>query len=637
MANNEVARATVTIVPTMEGAQSKITQDLTGAASSPGVSKAGETAGSTFTSGLSKGLAAAAAVTTAAIGAAAAGVTAITKSAVDSFADYEQLSGGIETLFGESADAVMAHADAAFKSAGLSVNEYMDVAISSAAAMINSVGGDVAKAAELTDQSITDMADNVNKMGTSMEAVQNAYRGFSRGNFTMLDNLALGFAGTKEGMQELLDSAKAISGVDYDIDSYADIVEAIHVVQTEMGITGTTAKEASETISGSVSAMKSSWDNLLTGLANPSADIDGLVNDLIESAETVLTNIMPVIERIVTGLASVIEVAVPVIAERLPAITEQILPSLLSAAVSLVQGVVAALPTILEALIAQIPLIIDSVVSTIVSLLPMILELGFQLILALAQGLITALPDLIPAVVGIITSLAEMLSNPDSLDTLINTAIELVETLAFGLIDAIPVLIPAVIKIIIGVTTALLSHIPELIECAFKLIGGLVKGIGEALPQVAKGAGQIIKELLGTLAQLPKKLAEMALGWGKDLIKNFTDGIKKSMGKVGEAVGNVANKIKGFLGFSEPEEGPLSDFHTYAPDMIDLFTEGLQQSRAKISSTLTSVLQLPDQTVPEVDGAGASITVPIYLGDDLLDTVVAGANQRLSLRSGGVA
>lgn len=637
MANNEVARATVTIVPTMEGAQSKITQDLTGAASSPGVSKAGETAGSTFTSGLSKGLAAAAAVTTAAIGAAAAGVTAITKSAVDSFADYEQLSGGIETLFGESADAVMAHADQAFKTAGLSVNEYMDVAISSAASMINSVGGDVEKAAALTDQAITDMADNVNKMGTSMEAVQNAYRGFSRGNFTMLDNLALGFAGTKEGMQELLDSAKAISGVDYDIDSYADIVEAIHVVQTEMGITGTTAKEASETISGSVGAMKASWENLMAGLANPSADIDGLVNDLIASAETVLTNIIPVVERIVAGLASVIEVAVPVIAERLPAIVEQILPSLLSAAVSLVQGIVAALPTILEVLIAQIPLIIDSVVSTIVSLLPMILELGFQLILALAQGLITALPDLIPAVVGIITSLAEMLSNPDSLDTLINTAIELVETLAFGLIDAIPVLLPAVLKIIIGVTTALLSHIPELIECAFKLIGGLVKGLGEALPQVAKGAGQIIKELLGTLAQLPKKLAEMALGWGKDLIDNFVGGIKNSINKVGEAVSNVANKVKSFLGFSEPEEGPLSDFHTYAPDMIDLFTEGLQQSRAKISSTLTSVLQLPGQTVPEVAGADGSITIPIYLGDDLLDTVVANANQRNNLRSGGVA
>ena len=173
--------------------------------------------------------------------AAAGAVTAITKSAIDSYAEMEQLKGGVETLFGDYASSVIENSNNAWKTAGMDANQYMETTIQSAAAMINSLGGDQKKAAELSDMAITDMADNVNKMGTTMESVQDAYRGFSRGNFIMLDNLALGYAGSKQGMQELLDKAEEISGVKYDISSYSDIVQAIHVVQDEMGITGTTA------------------------------------------------------------------------------------------------------------------------------------------------------------------------------------------------------------------------------------------------------------------------------------------------------------------------------------------------------------------------------------------------------------
>ena len=224
------------------------------------------------------------------VGVAAAEVGKLAKQAVEAYADYEQLSGGIETLFGDSAKAVITSAEDAYKTAGMSMNEYMETTIGSAAAMISSLGGDQAEAAKLMDMSITDMSDNVNKMGTTMEAVQNAYRGFSRGNFTMLDNLALGYAGTKEGMQSLLDKAMELEAqqgrtTKFSIDSYADIVNAIHIVQDEMGITGTTSREASETISGSLSTMKSAWQNMLTVVANGNGDMDKAIDaafDLVE-------------------------------------------------------------------------------------------------------------------------------------------------------------------------------------------------------------------------------------------------------------------------------------------------------------------------------------------------------------------
>ena len=267
------------------------------------------------------------AAATAAVAAGAAAVTSIVKNSVEAYGEYEQLVGGIETLYKDSADQMISYADEAWKTAGLSANDYMSTAIESSAAMINSLDGDTAKAAEMTNMAIIDMADNVNKMGTDMEAVQNAYRGFSRGNFTMLDNLALGFAGTKEGMQSLLDKAQEISGVKYDISSYSDIVEAIHVVQTEMGITGTTAKEASSTIQGSLGAMKSAWSNLVTDMADPNADIGALIGNMVDSAKTFLGNLIPVIKQSMSGITGAIKELAPVIAKELPGMISEALPA----------------------------------------------------------------------------------------------------------------------------------------------------------------------------------------------------------------------------------------------------------------------------------------------------------------------
>lgn len=292
------------------------------------------------------------ATTTAAVGAGAAAVGKIVKDSVEAYGEYEQLVGGVETLFGDSAQKVLENSEKAFATAGMSMNEYMETSIQSAAALINSLEGDQAKAADLMDMSIIDMSDNVNKLGTTVEGVQNAYRGFSRGNFTMLDNLALGFAGTKEGMQELLDKAEQISGIKYDISSYSDIVQAIHVVQQEMGITGTTAAEAADTIQGSAGSMAAAWENLKVELAKEDGDIGQSLDILVNSALTVFDNIEPKIERALGGVTQFVGKAAPIIVEKLPPMIEQIVPPLLTASGSLVvalgKGVAQALPALLK-------------------------------------------------------------------------------------------------------------------------------------------------------------------------------------------------------------------------------------------------------------------------------------------------
>ena len=381
----ELAKAYVQIVPSAQGIKGKLESALGGEAEA-----AGKSAGGRITGGIKKAFGGVGKLAGLAFGAAATGIGALGKSAISAYADFEQLSGGIETLFGDSAASVLANADRAFQTAGLSANAYMETSIQSAAALISSLKGDQAAAADLMDLSITDMADNVNKMGTSMEAVQNAYRGFSRGNFTMLDNLALGYAGTKEGMEKLLADAQKISGVKYDIGNYADMVNAIHVVQTEMGITGTTALEASETISGSLSSVKAAWKNLLTGMVNGDADQSTLVQNLVSSAKSLGRNIIPALKTALRGAGEVVKELAPVIAEELPGLVQDVLPDLVSAAISLAI-------TLGSALAQNAPAIIQTLVQALVENAPAILEGGWELTKSLASGLIQAAPSLIAA------------------------------------------------------------------------------------------------------------------------------------------------------------------------------------------------------------------------------------------------
>ncbi len=334
-----------------------------------GVGKARSTF-SNLASGVKTGLSTVAKVGGAAVAAGAAGVVALTKMGVEGYAQYEQLTGGVETLFKTSQGTVMQYAENAYKTAGMSANQYMETVTSFSASLIQSLDGDTAKAAEVGNMAITDMSDNANKMGTSMEMIQNAYNGFAKSNFTMLDNLKLGYGGTKEEMQRLIDDAnrvKAANGemADLSINSFADVTEAIHIIQTEMGITGTTAREAATTIEGSISMMKGAWQNLVVGMADSNADMEVLISNFVESTATAAKNLLPRIEQTLIGIGDLITELAPVISKALPKLVKAVLPSLLSAGVSLVtaivKGCVSALPALYDALLDAVQIILVEV------------------------------------------------------------------------------------------------------------------------------------------------------------------------------------------------------------------------------------------------------------------------------------
>ncbi len=361
----------------------------------------------TIGSKLKSGLATAAKVGAAAVAAAGTAIVAIGKQAIDQYAEYEQLVGGVETLFKQSSDTVMGYAENAYKTAGLSANEYMSTVTSFSASLLQSLGGDTEAAAKYADMAITDMSDNANKMGTSMEMIQNAYQGFAKQNYTMLDNLKLGYGGTKEEMQRLLEDAEKLSGIEYDISSYADIVDAIHVVQTEMGITGTTAKEASTTIQGSLASMKSAWQNLLTGVADDNADFDGLVNNFVDSLVGVGENIIPRINTVIQGLTQLITQASQTIIPLAVETLLQNLPSIVAAGMDMVMAIVTGILDNIDLLIDCTLGLIDVVVNKLIENLPKLIEGGIRLIIALSVGLIKAIPQLVEKIPEIILALVE--------------------------------------------------------------------------------------------------------------------------------------------------------------------------------------------------------------------------------------
>lgn len=313
---------------------------------------------------------------TAAVGA----IVALGKSALGGYADFEQLVGGVETLFKDSAGIVRQYADEAYKSAGMSANAYMEQVTSFSASLIQSLDGDTQAAAEKANQAIIDMSDNANKMGTSIDMIQNAYQGFAKQNYTMLDNLKLGYGGTEAEMERLLADAQAISGIEYDITSYADVVDAIHVIQEEMGIAGTTAKEAGSTISGSISSMKSALTNLLAGLGNEDADLSGLTDNFVKSASTVMDNVLPRVEVILGGMVTVIEKLIPKLTEKLPSILQSTLPSLVTGATALTTGLIRALPSILQIIIEQLPFIVTEIATALIDTLPVLYETAKQML-----------------------------------------------------------------------------------------------------------------------------------------------------------------------------------------------------------------------------------------------------------------
>lgn len=444
---------------------------------------------------IGKGLATAAKLGAAAIVAAATAVGALTKKSLEEYAEYEQLVGGVETLFKDSADVVMQYANNAYKTAGLSANDYMETVTSFSAALLQSLGGDTEAAAKQADLAITDMADNANKMGTAMGDIQNAYQGFAKQNYTMLDNLKLGYGGTKEEMQRLIDDANALNAAqgnltNYSIDSYADIVSAIHDVQTEMGITGTTAKEASTTIQGSLSAMKSAWTNLLTGIGDDSQDLDKLINNFVDSTGTAAENILPRLGKIITGIGSLAERLAPVVAAAIPGLVTTVLPELVQSGISMVG--------------------------------------------AILQGLVQMLPQIIQYGVDMVITLIESISSDP--ESLVETAIMLVAIIVSGLIDALPKLIAAAAELVTGLLRALISNAPNLLAAGLKLVGKIAEGIANSLGEIVKAGAKVVDSIIDGIAGAWKKLT----GWFKGIWNDLFGGLSANVSVNGSAKGAVA-------------------------------------------------------------------------------------------------
>ena len=326
------------------------------------------------------------------IKAVASGIKSLISGAIEGYGEYEQLVGGVETLFGSSADTVIKNAENAYKTAGLSANAYMETVTSFSASLLQSMGNDTEAAAKKADQALTDMSDNANKMGTDMQSIQNAYQGFAKQNYTMLDNLKLGYGGTKEEMQRLIDDANALNAAqgnytNYSIESYADIVDAIHTVQTEMGITGTTALEASTTVEGSISSMKAAYQNFVTGLGDQNADIGALTEELIQTAGTVAENVLPVIENVVKNIAETVKKQGPDMITKFVAYATEKLPEVLKLGiqliVSLVKGLAQNLPELLRGTLA----LVDTIISAFLDSLPDIIEVGKDIVRGLWEGI----------------------------------------------------------------------------------------------------------------------------------------------------------------------------------------------------------------------------------------------------------
>lgn len=495
--------------------------------------------------------------------AAATATAALVKSAVTAYSDYEQLVGGVETLFKDSASEVQKYAANAYQTAGLSANEYMETVTGFSASLLQSLDGDTKAAAEKANVAITDMSDNANKMGTSMESIQNAYQGFAKQNYTMLDNLKLGYGGTKEEMQRLLEDAEKLSCQKFDLSSYADIVDAIHVVQTEMGITGTTAKEAATTIQGSVNMTKAAWQNLVVGIADDTQDFDVLVNNFVESVTTAGNNILPRVEIALKGVGTLVEKLAPVIAKTVPNIVSTTLPSMIKAGTSMIRALLDGLLKAVPELIPCFKNIVNQLISVIVTNLPMILNAAVTIAGAIVSGLVEALPDILDAGIELIQSLAQGLTN--GIPTILSTAITIVSQLASTLIQNVPQIVQTGIQLLLGLANGILQAVPQLLQELPGIITQMVENILSCIPMIIEcgielltslvdALPQIIQSIVAVLPQIINGIIEALLGHideiiqaGIKLLVALIDALPQIIDTICKALPQIIEAITGAL------------------------------------------------------------------------------------------
>lgn len=498
----DVGTAYLQIVPSMDGVPGSIRRGLGGEADAAGVMAGGRI------SGKIKGALAASGIG-AALGAGLA-------KSIKTGANLEQAIGGIETLFKDSADQMIKNADNAFRTAGISANTYMEQATSFSASLLQSVDGDTQKAAKAADQAIIDMSDNANKMGTNIQDIQNAYQGFAKQNYTMLDNLKLGYGGTKTEMERLLADAEKISGQKYDINNLSDVYEAIHVIQEEMDITGTTSKEAASTLSGSFSSMKAAAENFLGDLAL-GRNVGPAMVDLAESAGTFLfDNLLPAIGRVFASLPQAIS-----------ALIQTGLPSFMASGSEMVTGLVSGIQTAAPQLAKKIPELVQQGMDAISQNLPNIMAKGRDMIVGLVQGITSNLPAFIDAVSNIASKIPDFLKQNQP--KIAAEGGKLIGQLAVGLIKNLPKIIVAVAKLGLTIISTILKNIPTMLKTGKTLVFNFAKGLGgAALAAVKSAAKKIVTGLISPISTIGGK------------IKGYVDKVKSLMSFSG-----LASKVRG--------------------------------------------------------------------------------------------
>ena len=479
---------------------------------------------------LGKGLAIAGTAAATAVG------TMVAKS-VSSFADYEQLTGGVDTLFKDSSAAVQKYANDAYKTAGLSANSYMETVTNFSASLISSLKGDTAKAADYANSALVDMADNANKMGTNMTDIQNAYQGFAKQNYTMLDNLKLGYGGTQAEMKRLLGDAQKLTGQKYDISSFADITQAIHAIQTQMDITGTTAKEASTTISGSWGSLKAAFENTLVSLTTGGKMFDQSLDALVDSAKTFGQNVIPAITGALSGVGYLIDGLAPTIGEVIPPLINDLAPTLANSAASLISSLVNGLVQNASQFSNCLNNIVVVAVTGLSAVVPKLLIATSQIVGNLMQGLSNSMPQIISGAVTLIEGLVDGLV--DNVPLLAMGAVQLVTSLANGLIENLPRIIDAGVNLITGIISASYSMMPQIIQGGMQLVVNLAVGLVRAIPQLIAALPQIMGAVVKGF---------MSVNWfdlGLQLIKSIWGGIKSIESEMWNGVKEKTSELWG--------------------------------------------------------------------------------------------
>lgn len=592
----ELGAAYVQIIPSAQGIKGMIQKAM-----GSEVASSGQEAGTSFMSGF-KG---AALKIAAALGIGAAIKTGIT-AALSEGASLQQSLGGIETLFKDNATQVIKYADEAYKTTGLSANAYMENVTGFSASLLQSLGGDTAKAAEVANMAMIDMADNSNKMGTSMESIQTAYQGFAKQNYTMLDNLKLGYGGTKEEMQRLLRDAEKLTGTKYDINNLNDVYQAIHAIQDNLDITGTTAKEASTTFTGSFNAMKAAAHNLLGDLAL-GEDVEPALIALADTAKTFFVdNFLPMLWNVVKGvpdiLESAFELASAAIGENLGSIMDSI-PELLQMGSDMVMGIYNSALEAIPGLLNIVSDIVNGLVESFMQNWPSIFQAGTDFVFQLIDGLVQAAPGILQAGIDLISSLLQTIYS--NAPQFISSGFEVVTNLISGIIQRIPGLVDTGINMITNLVTTIWNNLPQILNAGVQIISSLIKGLVQMIPKVLGKIGEMGGNIVSSLGKIDLWAA------GKAIIDGFLGGIKAAFEGVKNFVGGIANWIA-------EHKGPISyDRRLLIPHgnaIMDSLQEGLQLGFKDVKTTVQAIAEDINEVVDK------------YLDNQVFNDVEIGSN-----------